>query len=71
MFRTLIALGLVSAMVTFADIPQAAAQQKCWSAQKCGGKVLSNRDCHNCKVKSKGKSWSNASGTCYPVGSCP
>ncbi|MBW4718627.1 hypothetical protein [Saccharothrix obliqua] len=29
----------------------------CYSAHKCAGKILSNRDKHNCKVKSKGKSW--------------
>ncbi len=39
--------------------------QKCWSARKCTGKVLSNRDAHNCKVKSRGKSWSNSAGACY------
>ena len=52
-------------------MPQAAAAQKCWSAKNCSGKVLSNRDCHNCKVKSKGKSWSNAAGTCYAIKNCP
>ncbi len=31
--------------------------QQCCSAAKCQGKVLSNRDAHNCKDKSKGKSW--------------
>ncbi|MDN4055634.1 hypothetical protein QPK32_21415 [Massilia sp. YIM B02763] len=31
--------------------------QQCCSAAKCGGNVLSNRDRHNCKVKSGGKSW--------------
>jgi hypothetical protein len=41
-----------------------AAGQKCWSAKNCTGKVLSNRDAHNCKVKSRGKSWSNAQGVC-------
>jgi hypothetical protein len=42
----------------------AAVAQKCWSAKNCTGKVLSNRDAHNCKVKSRGKSWSNAQGVC-------
>lgn len=41
-----------------------AVTQKCWSAKNCTGKVLSNRDAHNCKVKSKGKSWSNTQGVC-------
>ena len=31
--------------------------QQCCSAAKCGGDVLSNRDAHNCKVKSSGTSW--------------
>lgn len=31
--------------------------QQCCSAAQCGGNVLSNRDRHNCKVKSNGKSW--------------
>ncbi len=41
-------------------------KQKCFSARHCEGKVLSNRDKHNCKVKSKGKSWMSASGACCP-----
>jgi hypothetical protein len=32
-------------------------RQQCCSAAQCSGKVLSNRDRHNCKVKSHGKSW--------------
>jgi hypothetical protein len=39
-------------------------KQKCWSAKNCTGNVLSNRDKHNCKVKSTGKSWSDKSGNC-------
>jgi len=42
----------------------AAGVQECCSAANCSGKVLSNRDKHNCKVKSHGKSWHNAAGTC-------
>lgn len=38
--------------------------QECCSAGGCSGKVLSNRDKHNCKVKSRGKSWHNAAGKC-------
>ncbi|WP_157288578.1 hypothetical protein [Uliginosibacterium gangwonense] len=34
----------------------------CYSARKCEGKVLSNRDKHNCKVKSNGKSWRDQAG---------
>ena len=42
-----------------------AAKQQCCSARSCTGKVLSNRDKHNCKDKSKGKSWHAAnSNTC-------
>jgi hypothetical protein len=40
-------------------------KQECCSAKKCGGHVLSNRDAHNCKVKSHGKSWHNAAGDCH------
>jgi hypothetical protein len=36
-------------------------KQQCCSSKKCGGKVLSNRDAHNCKDTSKGKSWHPAS----------
>jgi len=39
-------------------------RQQCWSAKNCTGKVLSNRDAHNCKVKSKGKSWESKFGVC-------
>jgi hypothetical protein len=42
-----------------------AQQQKCWGAKKCSGKVLSNRDHHNC-CNYGGKSWSDAAGNCYP-----
>gem|GEM_PF-4672891 len=38
--------------------------QQCCSAKNCTGKVLSNRDAHNCKVKSTGKSWTPGDGTC-------
>ena len=44
-----------------------AAEQTCYSARKCTGKVLSHRDFHNCKVKSRGKSWKNSSGMCHPI----
>lgn len=39
--------------------------QQCWSAKKCTGKVLNNRDYHNC-CNSGGKSWSDRWGNCYP-----
>lgn len=39
------------------DCNTSADKQECCSAKDCGGKVLSNRDAHNCKDKSKGKSW--------------
>ncbi|MGI9280793.1 MAG: hypothetical protein ACR2PX_14385 [Endozoicomonas sp.] len=39
--------------------------QTCYSARKCKGKVLSHRDAHNCKVKSRGKSWRSSAGKCY------
>lgn len=37
--------------------------QQCWSARNCSGKVLNNRDAHNCKL-SGGKSWQDRSGNC-------
>lgn len=36
-------------------------KRECCSRKDCGGKVLSNRDAHNCKDKSEGKSWHPAS----------
>ena len=35
-------------------------KQECCSARNCSGKVLSNKDAHNCKL-SGGKSWHKAS----------
>ena len=49
---------------TLVPCDTAAGVQQCCSASKCTGKVLSNRDKHNCKVKSKGTSWHNAAGVC-------
>jgi hypothetical protein len=46
------------------DCPGDADKQTCCSRKNCGGKVLSNRDEHNCKVKSHGKSWHAAGGAC-------
>lgn len=72
MRRSILALSLLAASLTFAAAPQAAAQdkQKCWSAQKCTGKVLNNKDCHNCR-QSGGKSWSDKyGGACTPTGNC-
>ena len=39
--------------------------QTCYSARHCRGRILSNRDEHNCKVKSRGKSWMDNNGTCH------
>ncbi len=37
----------------------------CYSARGCSGKVLSNRDPHNCRVKSRGKSvYDSVANTC-------
>lgn len=41
-----------------------AVSQTCYSARKCGGKVLNHKDRHNCK-NSGGKSWEDRNGTCY------
>jgi hypothetical protein len=46
------------------ECPGDAEKQTCCSAKNCSGKVLSNRDQHNCSVKSKGKSWHAAGGAC-------
>ena len=40
--------------------------QQCCSAANCGGKVLNNRDLHNCKG-SGGKSWTDGKGYCTRV----
>jgi hypothetical protein len=31
-------------------------RNECWSARNCSGKILNNKDAHNCK-NSGGKSW--------------
>lgn len=64
------ALAIVLPASSFARDPtpqpgMLANQQTCYSAQGCTGKVLSNRDRHNCKTKSRGKSWRSSDGTCY------
>jgi hypothetical protein len=41
------------------------ARQTCYSKRGCSGKVLSHRDRHNCKVKSRGKSWNDDRGRCF------
>ena len=43
------------------DCDTLSTKRQCCSAKDCGGKVLSNRDAHNCKDKSEGKSWHPAS----------
>jgi hypothetical protein len=54
--------GLLSANTARAvECDTLAQKQQCCKAKDCGGKVLSNRDAHNCKDKSKGKSWHRAS----------
>jgi hypothetical protein len=40
------------------------AQQTCYSGRNCSGKVLSHRDQHNCRVKSRGHSWRSNAGAC-------
>ncbi|EDS8890383.1 hypothetical protein GQC79_005421 [Salmonella enterica] len=39
-----------------------AGRNECWSAKKCKGKILNNKDAHNCK-KSGGKSWRGKNST--------
>ncbi len=57
------ALGqaLPSLLLRITDCSLTATEQECCSAARCTGDVLSNRDEHNCKDKSKGKSWHPAS----------
>jgi hypothetical protein len=43
------------------------AAQECCSAKNCNGKRLSQRDRHNCKVTSKGKSWHANGGACFNI----
>jgi hypothetical protein len=50
--------------VALVECDPAAGVQQCCSARGCTGKVLSNRDAHNCKVKSRGKSWHDAASNC-------
>ncbi|WP_213716992.1 hypothetical protein [Cedecea lapagei] len=39
-------------------------RNECWSAKNCTGKILNNKDAHNCK-NSGGKSWrSKTTGQC-------
>lgn len=39
-------------------------RNECWSAKNCSGKILNNKDAHNCKL-SGGKSWrSKTTGQC-------
>lgn len=37
-------------------------RNQCWSARNCSGKVLNNKDAHNCK-NSGGKSWMGKNST--------
>ena len=41
--------------------------QNCYSARNCTGRVLSHRDRHNCKVKSRGHSWRDTQGQCFNI----
>ncbi len=48
-----------------ADHLPEAAHHECYSGKNCTGKVLSNRDAHNCK-NNGGKSWrSGVTGQCH------
>jgi len=46
-----------------ADCNENGGVQQCCSAKNCTGKVLSNRDQHNCK-NNGGKSWTPGNGNC-------
>jgi hypothetical protein len=59
------ALIVVAATPSYArPCPGAANRQICCSARACTGRILSSRDRHNCKVKSRGKSWHARNGAC-------
>jgi len=45
-------------------VTKPAGRQTCYKGTGCKGKILSNRDKHNCKVKSGGKSWCSHDGIC-------
>jgi hypothetical protein len=71
MLRTIFGASLLVIGLSFQAAQPAVAKPICYSAQDCGGKVLSNRDCHNCKVKSTGKSWRSGPGAaCSAVKNC-
>jgi hypothetical protein len=62
---TLGALIFIPATPSYAaSCPGPANKQICCSARACTGRILSNRDRHNCKVKSRGKSWHARNGAC-------
>jgi hypothetical protein len=66
-YAALAILGLMAATPAYSancDDEGQADKQVCCSAKNCTGKVLSNRDQHNCKDKSTGKSWHAAGGAC-------
>jgi hypothetical protein len=60
-------VGATSAYCANCDDASQKDKQICCSAKNCTGKVLSNRDQHNCKDKSTGKSWRPAN---PPGGAC-
>jgi hypothetical protein len=66
-----LAAAAVGTLILLASTPSYAAlcpgpanKQVCCSARSCSGRILSNRDRHNCKVKSHGKSWHAKGGSC-------
>lgn len=61
-FGIVMAGGLLNANTARAkDCDTLTTKQECCSDKKCESKVLSNKDAHNCKDSSKGKSWHRAS----------
>ena len=65
------AVGLLVVGLAVPTAKPASAEQKCYMSNNCSGAVKSNRDCHNCKVKTGGKSWRDKWGTCYRIKNCP
>ena len=71
MLRTIFGASLLVIGLSFPAAQWAVAKPICYSGKNCGGNILSNRDCHNCKVKSTGKSWRSRPGAaCAAVKNC-
>lgn len=57
--KSLISVLLVAGISVFPSV--SFAKPNCYSAKNCTGKILNNKDQHNCKL-SGGKSWEDGRG---------